>query len=155
MLVLAGVLHLLRLARWQGVATGGEALIWALHLGYAFVPLGALSLGAAALGGVDEIEVASLHVWTVGALGTMTLAVMTRATLAHTGADLHAGLGTVAIYLAMPAALIARLAAPLARDSGHLHWASGLFWVAGFLGFAVLYGPRLVRRRENAEISPR
>lgn len=147
LLILAGGMHLVRLARWCGLATRSEPLVWVLHLGYLFVPLGALALGAALVTQAAHLAAASLHVWTIGAIGTMTLAVMTRATLGHTGAALTADTGSVVIYLAMPVALVCRLVAASADAPELWHMASGLAWFVGFLGFTLLYGPRLLRPR--------
>ena len=53
-----------------------------LHVAYAFVPMGFLLLGGAVLWPSDWPTSAALHAWTGGAFGLMTLAVMTRASLA-------------------------------------------------------------------------
>ena len=143
-LILIGALHLLRLARWQGARTGAEPLVWVLHAGYGCVPLGALLVGLSALRPDLVPASGALHLWTTGALGLMTLAVMTRATLGHTGRALHAGPGTVAIYGAVIAAVALRLAAGLWPAMALYHLSAGL-WVAAFLGFAVIYGPLLLR----------
>ena len=92
-----------------------------------------------------------MHAWTAGAIGTMTLAVMTRAALGHTGRALHADAVTQALYAAVIAGTIARLTLPFA-DGAYvpvLHTAS-LLWGVGFLGFALSYGPSLTRRRRAA-----
>ena len=76
----------------------------------------------------------------------MTLAVMTRATLGHTGQALTAGTATVGIYAAALAACLARLAAGVWPDQASmLHLAAGLAWIAAFGGFAVVYGPHMFR----------
>ena len=81
-----------------------------------------------------------------GAVGLMTLAVMTRATLGHTGQALAAGPGTVAIYAALVAAVLARVAAGVwAGEAGLLHAAAGLLWIGAFAAFAVVYGRLLLR----------
>lgn len=83
-----------------------------------------------------------------GGIGLMTLAVMTRATLGHTGQDLTAGAGTTLIYLALVASLGGRLAAGIwPAQASLLHVLSGLAWVTAFGGFAVLYGPLLLRAK--------
>jgi uncharacterized protein involved in response to NO len=84
----------------------------------------------------------------VGAAGTMTLAVMTRATLGHTGRELVAGAGTRAIYAAIVIAACARRVAVMVPQSTFalLH-IGALAWVAAFGGFAWLYGPFLFRPR--------
>ncbi len=90
-------------------------------------------------------ESAGIHAWTAGAAGLMTLAVMTRASLGHTGQPLVASPATQAIYLCGLLAVCLRLAAALGGGPGLLH-AAGLAWVAAFVGFAVVYGPLLVAR---------
>jgi len=145
-LALAGAAHLVRLARWAGERTASEPLVLVLHGAYALLPLGALAMAVETLAPGAVGGAAAQHVWMAGAIGLMTLAVMTRATLGHTGRDLTAGAGTTAIYLALLAALLARLAAGLwPGEAGVLHAVSGLAWIGGFGGFAALYGPLLLR----------
>lgn len=147
-LVVAGLLHLWRLARWAGYRTGAEPLVLVLHAGYAFVPLGALAVGAAILWPGLLGAAAAQHVWMAGALGLMTLAVMTRATLGHTGHALAADAGTVAIYLLLVLSVAARfLAGPLPGLAPTLHGLSGLAWIAAFGGFSVHYGRSLLSAR--------
>ena len=140
-LSVAGLVHLLRMARWAGDRTGAEPLVWVLHAGYAFVPLGALGLGAALLWpGVVGLAAAQ-HLWMAGAVGVMTLAVMTRATLGHSGQVLTAGRGTQAIYALMILSVVARLAAGLGPgQAGALHMLAGAGWLGAFGLFAVIYG---------------
>lgn len=146
LLLLAGVLHVVRLARWAGDRTLAEPLVTVLHAGYGFLPLGALAIGAEILvPGVFGMAAAQ-HLWMGGAIGLMTLAVMTRATLGHTGQDLRAGAGTVAIYLALGLAVLARLAAGAwPAFAGELHMVAGTAWIGAFGGFAVVYGRLLLR----------
>lgn len=145
-LAIAGALHLARLARWQGRRTLAEPLVAVLHAGYAFLPLGALALGAAILAPDVLGAAAAQHLWTGGAIGLMTLAVMTRATLGHTGQILTAGPGTITIYAAVVVATLARLAAGLWIEGAMwLYAASGLGWGLAFAGFAVVYGRLLLR----------
>lgn len=136
-----GALHLARLIRWQGHHTGSEALVWVLHVAYAFIPAGALALGLEILrGGV--VSAAALHLWMAGGIGAMTLAVMTRATLGHTGQSLTANRGTVVIYLCLFASVAARLGTGQIPELGHV---AGVLWLAAFGGFALIYGPLLMR----------
>ncbi len=149
-LIMIAGLHLMRLARWSGATTLAEPLVWVLHLAYVFVPLGALLNGAAFWAPDVITQVAALHVWTAGALGLMTVAVMTRATLGHTGHALHAGGATTLIYLSLILSVISRVLAdvwPLFRDQ--LLNLSALFWVACFGGFVVAYGPMLLRSKKT------
>jgi uncharacterized protein involved in response to NO len=134
----AALFNAARLARWAGERTFSDRLVLVLHVGYAFVPLGFLLGGLAAFGAVTPG--AGMHAWTVGAIGTMTLAVMSRASLGHTGRPLIASPGLQAVYLAVVAAAAARLCAEL-----HPSWQNALLhvaaagWAMAFLGFALLY----------------
>lgn len=147
--VLAGVLHLMRLSRWAGDRTVRERLLLILHVGYFFIPLGFLLNSAAAFGVL--LPGAGIHAWMAGGAGTMTLAVMTRATLGHTGQQLTASVATQGIYAAIVIAAVARICAvihPAASDA-FLHVAA-FAWAAAFLGFAIAFGPLLVGSRRRA-----
>jgi uncharacterized protein involved in response to NO len=144
-LALTGLLHLARLGRWAGDRTWRERLLLILHVGYAFVPLGFLLNAASAFGLVPAG--AGIHAWMAGAAGTMTLAVMSRATLGHTGQRLTASVATQSIYAAIIIAALARICA--AVDPLHygplLHLAA-FAWAAAFLGFSITFGRLLTGR---------
>lgn len=146
----AGGLHLARLARWAGDRTGPEPLVWVLHAGYAFLPLGALGLAGEILMPGTLGMAAAQHLWMAGGIGLMTLAVMTRATLGHSGRLLSAGPSTVALYLTLQISVLARVAAGIwPGQAAWLHGVSGLVWLGAFGGFAALYGPMLWRPRRQ------
>lgn len=149
-LILAAGLHFWRLARWAGARTWTEPLVLVLHAGYAFVPLGALLLGAAILRPDVVDPAAAQHLWMAGAIGLMTLAVMTRATLGHTGRVLTAGRGTQAIFVALVLAMAFRLlGAAFPTFASTLHALSGLAWIAAFGGFCAVYGLALLTARPD------
>lgn len=142
-LALAGIMHLIRLGRWAGDRTMRERLLLILHIGYLFLPLGFL-LGACGAFGVVPAS-AGIHAWMVGATGVMTLAVMSRATLGHTGQQLTASVATQAIFTSILVAAVARICAILdpAYSVPLLHVAA-LTWGTAFLGFAASFGPVLL-----------
>jgi len=145
LLIVAGCLQAIRLARWAGARTVADRLVLILHIGYAFVPLGFVMVGLSAF--VPEVPAtAGIHAWTAGAIGLMTVAVMTRATLGHTGQPLHAGRGTQAIYALLIAAALVRIVAAFVASVDFLEFA-GLAWTAAFFLFVLLYGPLLVMRK--------
>lgn len=145
-LIVIGALHTVRLIRWEGAQTLKEPLLWVLHLGYAFVPLGALVEGASILWPEWLSVTGAQHIWMAGAFGLMTVAVMTRATLGHTGQELSADKGTVAIYLGLIGAVVLRVMAAVWPEAASLLYTlSGLLWIVAFGGFALLYGRLLVR----------
>ena len=145
LLLAAGLLHVLRLTRWAGDRTSAEPLLWVLHVGYAFLPLGALTIAAAILVPGLVSGTSAQHLWMAGAIGLMTMAVMTRATLGHSGRTLTAGTSTLVLYLSLLAAVATRIAAGVwAEHASALHMLSGLTWIVAFGGFALIYGPYLL-----------
>ena len=142
-LAIAGVMHLVRLGRWAGDRTVRDRLLLILHIGYAFVPLGFLLNACSAFGIVAPG--AGVHAWMAGAAGVMTLAVMSRAWLAHTGQQLIASAATQGIYAAIVVAALARICAVIepVHSVSLLHVAA-FAWAAAFLGFALCYGPTLI-----------
>jgi uncharacterized protein involved in response to NO len=145
LLLAAGCLQSVRLARWAGNRTVANRLVLVLHVGYAFVPLGFLLIGSSSW--IPAVPAtAGIHAWTVGAIGLMTLAVMTRATLGHTGRPLQAGLATQTIYAAVLTAAVIRIVAAFVSSIDLLELA-GLAWIAGFILFVLTYGPLLVARK--------
>ena len=142
-LALAGLLHIVRLGRWAGDRTGRERLLLILHIGYAFVPLGFLLNACGAFGIVPAG--AGIHAWMAGAAGVMTLAVMSRATLGHTGQQLTASIPTQAIYVSIIVAVVTRICAVIEpAHSGPLLHVAAFAWAAAFLGFALTFGPLLI-----------
>jgi uncharacterized protein involved in response to NO len=140
-----------RLARWCGERTLREPLVWILHLGYGWLSLGLLLLGFNGLASVLP-QTTALHALTVGAIGTMTLAVMTRASLGHTGRPLVAGVGTTAIYVLITLAAILRLLAPLFGAHYMVSVSlAGAAWSAAFGLFALFYCQPLTAPRVGAE----
>jgi uncharacterized protein involved in response to NO len=149
--VLAGILQAARLVRWAGDRARGDRLVLVLHVAYAFVSVGFLLAGAAALAPQVTMTGAAAHAWGAGAAGLMTLAVMTRATLGHTGRPLVASQGTAVVYGLAIVAAVARIAAafPSSFDTTLLQ-VGGIAWIAAFTGFVAIYGPMLVRPGLNA-----
>ncbi|WP_395020863.1 NnrS family protein [Dongia sp.] len=148
LLLVAAVVQAIRLARWQGQRTFQEPLVVILHLGYLWLVVGLLALGASAIAPERIMATAALHALTAGAVGTMTLAVMTRASLGHTGRPLVADRGTQAIYTLVILGAVTRVLAPwLPTDYPETVAAAGLLWAAGFLLFAVKYGRYLFSAR--------
>ena len=138
LLLACGFMHIVRLVRWTGYRTFADRLVLILHVAYAFIPAGFI---LSALSALDLIAAsAGIHAWTGGAIGTMTLAVMSRATLGHTGRRLEASAATHLIYASVIVAALARVCAALEVDhTGALLSVAGIAWAAAFLGFAAAY----------------
>ncbi|MBL9072863.1 NnrS family protein [Tabrizicola sp.] len=147
--LIAGTAGLIRVALWRGLWTRDKPILWTLHLSSALNALGFFTLGLADLGLASDI--AALHLLGIGGVGGMTLAIMSRATLGHTGRALVAPRPVALAYALIPLAALTRclgaempfLAAPAVLTAGAL-WlvAFGLFTVALW---PVFWGPRASR----------
>lgn len=145
-LILAGALQAVRLARWAGERTWRDRLVLILHVAYAFVPIGFVLIGLSSWGLMSSA--AGIHAWTAGAMGIMTLAVMSRASLGHTGRALVASAVVQVLYVLLVVSTLARICAAI-----HLDWSdvllhtSGLSWATAFIGFALAYWNVFTRPR--------
>jgi len=152
MLTLGAWLHLIRLGRWAGDRTWRNPLLVVLHLAYLFVPVG-FALTAAATFGLFATG-AGLHAWTAGAFGTMTLAVMARASLGHTGRPLVATAATQACLGLVIIGSVARICSALGHGPAALLHVAALCWSLAFLGFALAYWPVLTGTRLAPKATP-
>jgi len=148
--VAAGCLLAARLMRWRGSATIAEPILFVLHLGYGWLALALVFLGLADL--LPDFPVsAAIHALTSGAVGTMTLAVMTRASLGHTGRAIVADGYVVGVYVLVSVGAALRVAAPFAGESySALLAGGGVLWSCAFLLFAIRFAPILWRRRADS-----
>jgi uncharacterized protein involved in response to NO len=148
---LAAMLVALRLSRWHGLRTLRTPLLWVLHLGYLLVAL-ALALKAAAMTGGFAWTAAWLHLQLAGAIAMMIVAVMTRATLGHTGRELVASPMTTAAYVALLGAALLRVFGATAFEAvAAAHIGAALLWVLAFGLFLAAYGPMLAMPRADGK----
>jgi uncharacterized protein involved in response to NO len=141
-----------RLSGWRSLRTRGEAILWVLHVGYAWLPFGFALKALWLLAGVGWAA-HWLHALTMGAFGTMILAVMTRAALGHTGRELKIGWSTATAYILLTLAVVARVFASGLWPSQYL-WiliASGALWTAAFAVYLTVYAPILVLPRADGK----
>jgi uncharacterized protein involved in response to NO len=146
-LLAAAIVNVMRLGRWAGDRTFRDPLVVILHVAYAFIPLGMLLAALAILYPETVAPAAAMHAFGVGAIGAMTLAVMVRATLGHTGRALRAGKAGCFVFAAILIAAVVRIAAALGVPGDWPIHLAACAWAAAFLGFAVLYGPMIMRPR--------
>ncbi len=140
----AGTLNAVRLGLWRPAASLGEPIVWSLHLGYLGLVAGFLALAAADLGGWPS-ETAALHVIAIAGIGGMTLAVMTRAALGHTGRAIKAARPVAAAYalVALSALLRGFGTALIPSHYFTVITLAGLCWMAAFVLFTFSYAPIL------------
>lgn len=143
LLVLAGLSQIVRLARWKGFATLAEPLVWSLHAGYVWLGIAAGLIGAGILWPGNIPASAGVHAMAAGLIGTMTLAVMTRASLGHSGRSRSANRVTTLIYVLAHLGAILRVCAALRGNDLTLLAAGATLWSGAFLLFFIGYAPML------------
>lgn len=147
---LVALAQALRLSGWRSLRARGEAILWVLHVGYAWLPVGFALKSLWLLAGAGWAS-HWLHALTMGAFGTMILAVMTRAALGHTGRELRVGRGIAAAYALLTLGAALRV---FAFWPSHYLWtllASGSLWTAAFAIYLVVYTPILVLPRVDGK----
>lgn len=138
-LAAVAALHLVRMSRWQGHRTLRSAILLMLHVAYAFLPLGLISLAVG-------YDIAGFHLLGIGAIGGMTLAVMIRASLGHTGQQLAAGPTLSIAFFSLMAAAVVRSALPGTSAGGVTGlWLAAALWILGFTLVLVRIGPLYFR----------
>lgn len=145
---LAALANATRLAGWRGLDTLASPIVAVLHVGYLWIVIGQAVWSVAAATGLVS-EVAALHALSTGAVGTMVLAVMSRASLGHTGRPLIAPTPIAMSYVLVSVAALLRTfgtaIAPTHYNTVML--VSGLAWIGAFTLFAIVYFPILTERR--------
>jgi uncharacterized protein involved in response to NO len=146
LVLLAAILQAVRLARWSGIRTLADPLVFILHVGYAWLPLGLTLLGLSLMNYVTRS--AAVHALTAGAMATMILAVMTRASLGHTARELKANAATITLYVLVTVGAVLRVSASLALIDYRVGIdVAGSAWGAALLLFLVAYAPVLWKPR--------
>lgn len=146
----AAAVHGVRLAGWRSLATGFSPILWVLHAGYAWLVVG-FALSAASVF-VDLIPPsAAFHALTAGAIGVLTLGVMSRVALGHTGRDIVAATPTVVAYWLVNLAALLRVLGPILAPEAAIAAivVSGLLWTAAFATFTAVYAPILMTSRAD------
>lgn len=147
----AGVVGLLAAARaihWGAHHSLRDPLLWVLHAGYAWLVVGLLLRAMTGLLGAPVSSVAT-HALTVGAIGTLTLGMMARVALGHTGRALVAPSSMTTAFVAITLAALVRVLGPWLVPGQYLVGlaAAGIFWVLAFALFLAGYSPMLCRPR--------
>ena len=149
---LAAAAHALRLSGWRSFRARSESILWVLHVGYAWLPIG-LALKALWLLGDVDWAAKWQHALTAGVFATMILAVMTRASLGHTGRPLVVSRAITIAYLLLTASVVARVLASAVMPERYVLGMSivGLAWMLSFLSFVIVYAPILSSPRADGK----
>jgi uncharacterized protein involved in response to NO len=136
---------------WRPWQTFRIPIVWILHVGYLWIPVH-LALRALAEAGLVAAPLAT-HALTVGAIGALTLGMMTRTARGHTGRPLQAGRAEVAAYALVAAAAVTRVLVPLALPAAYREAviASACMWSAAYAVYAIRYWPVLTRPRVDGK----
>ncbi|MBT3238187.1 MAG: NnrS family protein [Rhodospirillaceae bacterium] len=144
MQLLASASLLVRMRNWQTLKTLGQPIVWVLHLGHLWLVVGFALLGLSGIIGHPG-EGAALHALTAGAIGTMILAVMTRAALGHSGRQLHASKPIVVAYVLVSIGALLRVLTPYLGFQAVI--VGGVLWTLAFVIFTIAFWPILTRPR--------
>jgi uncharacterized protein involved in response to NO len=152
LLVIASIVHVLRLARWVGHRALRDPMVVILHVSYLFIPVGFALISLSLIQPELVPTMAGTHALGIGVVGTMTLSVMVRATLGHTGRAVEASLPVMLIFACVFLSATSRIAAAFGPESVDtlLHIAA-FSWLAAFAGFAIVFAPALMRPRASAK----
>jgi len=148
--VLAGVaalMHAIRLYGWYQAGIWREPLLWVLHLGYAWLVVGLLLQALGASGQINPLLY--LHAFTLGVIGSLTLGMMARVSLGHTGRKLVVGWPLSTAFALINLAAVARVILPLLDAQHYGQWIvlAGVFWTLAFMLFVFVYARILILRR--------
>jgi uncharacterized protein involved in response to NO len=146
---IAGALAAARTVHWGARRSTRDPLLWILHAGYLWIPAGLLLRAAAAFDGAIPPSLAT-HAFTVGAIGALTLGMMARVALGHTGRPLVAGKAATAAFVMIVVAALARVVMPIVAPGAYLASlvAAAALWSAAFATYAasyarILFAPRV------------
>lgn len=143
-----GCLQLLRMANWQTVKTFKTPLLWALHLSYINMGLGFISIGLSYI--TTGIGFSSaVHIITVGTIGTMIIAMMSRVSLGHTGRALQINMWISCSFILLLSATLFRVLLPTLGLFSMGYLLAALCWGLGFAIYLLYYSPMLLTARPD------
>lgn len=149
---IAAILHVARLSGWRSFKTRGESILWILHVGYTWLPIG-LALKASYLWGAFDWASKWQHALTAGVFGTMILAVMTRASLGHTGRPLVVSRAITVAYVLLTIGVSVRVLSGVLPQQLYIGaiCVAGAAWTLAFALFISIYAPILIRPRVDGK----
>lgn len=141
--LVSALLHGARLSRWRSLSIAGAPLVWVLHVGYLWLFAALLLLALEGLGTPLRSE-SWVHAFTVGGFGLMSLGLMTRVSLRHTGRELRLPAAMIVAYLCLFAAAVARVMVPLTMLPNELLLLSALLWGAPYVIYLIVFARSLL-----------
>lgn len=143
----AAILHALRLVGWHDIRVWKTPLLWVLHLGYAWIVVGYALTALAKYGMI--LPFLATHAFTAGGIGMVTLGMMARVSLGHSGRPLLPPRLTVLAFALLNVSALLRVVAPVFFISNYGSWIllSGSLWILAYLFFLWDYFPMLIAPR--------
>ena len=145
--LISALAHGVRLFLWKPWRTLATPLVWILHAAYAWI---VVHLALRGLSGLELLTGSyATHALTVGAIGGLTLGMMTRTARGHTGRPLIADRFEITVFLLIQFAAVVRVFGGIASPGLYSVSVqlSALLWAAAFVLYAVRYWPVLTRPR--------
>jgi uncharacterized protein involved in response to NO len=142
----------IQLIYWHKPGIWKKPLLWSLYVAFAFISSGFLLQGLVIY--TDISMFLPLHAFTVGGIGLITLSMMTRVSLGHTGRTIHQSPFVISLaILLLIIGSVSRVALPLVMPSLYVNWVmiSGMCWVMAFTCFAIYFLPKLTRPRVDGK----
>lgn len=149
----AGMIHALRMRGWGTSRVLGQPILWVLHLGYAWLALGLVLRGVALLRPELLSHQAALHALSMGSIGTLTLGMMARVSLGHTGRRLVFARPITFAVVALTLGVIVRIIGGAIQGATYLVWlaVAGALWTIAFALFTTHYAPILLQPRLDSK----
>lgn len=145
---LLAILLLLRVGAWFDTAYLKNPLLWILHLGYLCIALGFALRAATPFTGLSPFLY--IHTLTTGAIGLLTLGMMSRVALGHTGRPLKLPKLMHIAFYCMLIAVIVRVPVMALVGRPFIYDMAGMFWIVSFVLFFIVYLPALISPRADA-----
>jgi uncharacterized protein involved in response to NO len=145
--LISAVAHGVRLYLWRPWRTIATPLVWILHAAYAWI------VAHLALRGLSELDLTggslATHALTIGAIGGLTIGMMTRTARGHTARPLQADRYETASFVLVQAAAIVRVLGGMLLPGLYVASVqlSGVLWATAFLLYAVRYWGVLTQPR--------
>jgi uncharacterized protein involved in response to NO len=147
----AALVHAVRVAGWYHPRIWSVSLLWVLFIGYAWMAVGLLMYALAGMGVISSLL--ALHAFTIGAIGVLTLGMMARVAIGHTGRQMQAHPLMGWAFALVAAAAVVRVGLPLVLPQVYSLWVtvSGVLWLVAFIPFVAIYFPILIRPRVDGQ----
>jgi uncharacterized protein involved in response to NO len=147
-------LNSMRVSGWYTLGIWQKPLLWGLFAAFIMINLGFLLRALSPVTAIPDLL--ALHAYAVGGIGVVTVSMMARVTLGHTGRNVHQSPPVVALLLlGMVLSTLIRVFLPLIDVTHYALWVtlSGIFWILTFALFVMVFAPMLLRPRADAETS--